>query len=132
MSKPIPDERIEFPLAGGDTFVIATGERSLFEEITNDLLSKAERILGLMKKHVRDDYDNKEFREKWTPPPIPNIQGDFLAAILWVIGHEREQLFAQLTKNSNKSEAVKTRTQKPECTRSSPRRQSTRTPRSNP
>lgn len=102
MSKPQPAERIEFTLADGGSLTVMTGERSLFEEITHDLVGKAERILAAMKQHVAEDFENKEFREKWTPPPIPSTS-DFLAALLWVIGHEREQLFAQLTKHSKAS-----------------------------
>jgi hypothetical protein len=99
MSNPIPDQRIEFPIAGGDTFVLVTGEQSLFEEITNDLLEKAERIIGLMKKHVKKDYVNENFRRKWVTPPIPGVEGDLLASLLWVIGHERERMLAQMTKH---------------------------------
>lgn len=99
MANPIPDQRIEMPLAEGGTFVLVTGEESLFEEITNDLLENAERILALMKKHVKEDYVNEEFRRKWTTPPIPGVEGDLLGALLWVIGHERERMFAQMTEH---------------------------------
>jgi len=99
MSNPIPDQRIEMPLAEGGTFILVTGEQALFEEITIDLLEKAERILTLMKKHVKEDYVNEEFRRKWTTQPIPGVEGDLLAALLWVIGHERERMFAQMTKH---------------------------------
>ena len=99
MAKPIPDQRIEFPLAGGETFVLVTGEQSLFEEITTDLIEKAERALALMRKHVTEDYVNEEFRRKWTATPIPGVEGNLLGALLWVIGHERERMFAEMTKH---------------------------------
>jgi hypothetical protein len=47
-----------------------TGNKSLFEEITNERPEQAERILALMKQHVADDYANEEFRRKWAVPPI--------------------------------------------------------------
>lgn len=99
MSKPIPDQRIEMPLAEGGTFVLVAGEQSLFEEITSDLLEKAERILALMKKHVKEDYVNEKFRREWAATPIPGVEGDLLGAILCVIGHERERMFALMTKD---------------------------------
>jgi hypothetical protein len=99
MPKPIPDQRVEMPVAGGGTLVLVAGQQALFEEITTDLLEKTERILALMKKHVKKDYANLEFRQKWTAPPIPDAEGDLLEALLWVIGHERERMFAEMTKN---------------------------------
>ena len=96
MSKPNADRRIEFPLVGGGTFVLMTGKKSLFEEITNELLEQAERILAQIKQHVADDYANEEFRRKWAVPPIPSLEGDLLNTLLWVIAYERERLFAQL------------------------------------
>jgi hypothetical protein len=99
MPKPNPEQRVEVPVAGGGTLVLVAGEQALFEEITNDLISDAKRILALMKKHVKKDYVNEEFREKWNTPPIPGVEGDLLDAFLWVIGHERERMFAEMTKN---------------------------------
>lgn len=100
MAKPITDQRIEFPLDEGGTFTLVTGEQSLFEEITSDLLEKAERILALMKKHVKKDFVNEKYRREWAATPIPGVEGDLLGAILCVIGHERERMFAQMTKRS--------------------------------
>jgi hypothetical protein len=103
MSNPNADRRSEFPLVGGGTFVLMTGKKSLFEEITNELLERAKRILALMKQHVADDYANEEFRRKWAVPPIPGLEGDLLTALLWVIAHERERLFAELTKHETET-----------------------------
>lgn len=103
MSSKKSNKRLEFPLAGGGTLFLVGDEKSLFEEITKDLLEKAERILGLMKKHVKDDFANEKFRRIWAAPPIPGREGDLLSALLWVIGHERESMFAMMTKHSAKS-----------------------------